>query len=947
MASITMIASDRLWLKSTSGFSLNELPRKGTFADHVGELHDPTDMFVVLDAQKFEKYREYPPVKNPPHIRFYAGTPIVVEGQIVGSLCIFDSEPRKRLSVSSRMNLLDLAHATSILLTERRNRILSKTSAVDRLVSHLLHDSLSLPLQEMTSTVAQLDPNIVAAAPGTYSAFPSRAPSIEFSQSADIQRHGISDSILRQSRTLLALEGSDEATETPISRDVNCSLSMSSAGGDHIHKSATVASAAEAADASSHPHSDAIHDVYVALCQLSSLVGNKTSSPNTPRCSRTDDDDQQSHTDTPTHSTGQSLHPRQRIQVPLRYTTTSDSVEYLDEALLLDDNNCLTTGSNSSSNTTQSFLFQNILTNPLGSSTSSTSLSGSQSKTPTHASSQGTSASATEDPQGIKTIQRIPSFTNYINSNMSSDLLDMLTYLQHVLPVSVSNYRTLWHISLPENLFQNPLCSQTKCVIYLMDVLTNLLETVMTHIIMRTKQLEVTVTMSLLSDTNDLKPEYLPSDSKGYLLNETAIHPAEVFLTMKATGYMNTFYGGHVTIEPRHVPLPPQGLGQGQGGAGAAIVRSSSVGESSSHIITTQGTGTQKENELIAAGDVGDVKYDFFVDNEAIQDILSPLGVKTSWRLEEGTAEGTASGAEIAPAGGAAGAGAGEDAKTTADSKGVEVFAGRDVLEYQVIVPCRMEMTYLPPEEIEKITRAATTAEIKEPAATANRAPALVSVSEESSQTSATAAATVSAVVTHAVGATSDPKSSSEPPLALTSPPPPAAALPVTASPSTLAPVAASAAPQRKLRVLIVDDSPAIQKILGKWLQRNDCEVISALNGQLGVEALQTSVTSPFDLVFMDFLMPVMDGLEAVKTFRQWTAESSKEVAERYAQLLIIGLSATANVEEQQEGLRVGMNYFIQKPADTKLLRVILDWKLQRVDVQEISDRLTKGVVLS
>lgn len=795
MASVTMIASDRLWLKSTHGFSLTELPRKGTFADHVGELNDPTDMFVVLDAQKFEKYSEYPPVKNPPHIRFYAGTPIVVEGHIVGSLCVFDPQPRTRLSVTERMNLLDLAHATSILLTERRNRVISKTSAVDRLVSHLLHDSLSIPLQEMTSTLSKLNPNLSMSSSNR----PSRAPSIDCTQSVEMRKQGVSESLLQQSRSLLNHD--------------NDFLEVSCCGSEN-QVSTAVSNAANTYDNLSPSHSDSIQDVFVALCQLSSLIGSRSSNQNTPRSSGKD-----------TELNSPKSMANQRIQVPLRYTESTNSNEYLDER-------------NEDIIESAPFVNQNICFGNLRSSGSS-SVATLPSRTPLQGS----------DPS--QHIQRLPTFTNYVYSNMSSELNEMLSYLQQVLPVSVSNFRTVWNLSLPKDVFQNPQCSQVKCIIYLMDVLTNILETVMTHIIMRAKQLEVTVTMDILSTKNDIKEEYQPNESKGYLLNETAILPTELFLSMKATDFMNTFYGGHVTVEPKHeitVSVPNEGKNE-----------------------------TQNDENRKA-------EYDFFIDNVAIQEILSPLGVRTTWKLQ-GNSD------TVVP-------------QITGNGQGA--FDGTTgMLIYEVVVPCRLEMTYLPPEEIEKVKEKLP---VGENIAPADQSPAVESTQiEQKNETPVEPFVNVSNVVA---------KAPSEPAL------------------------------KTKLKVLVVDDSPAIQKILGKWLQRNDCEVTSALNGQLGVEALQTS-QPPFDLVFMDFLMPVMDGLEAVRTFFSWKSQSSPEVIARYEQTMIIGLSATANVDEQQEGLKVGMNYFIQKPADTKLLRVIIDWKLQQQDVEEISKKLFAGVALS
>jgi CheY-like chemotaxis protein len=70
----------------------------------------------------------------------------------------------------------------------------------------------------------------------------------------------------------------------------------------------------------------------------------------------------------------------------------------------------------------------------------------------------------------------------------------------------------------------------------------------------------------------------------------------------------------------------------------------------------------------------------------------------------------------------------------------------------------------------------------------------------------------------------------------------------------------------RPLTVLVVDDSSPIQKIMGKWLALNKCEVRVASNGKVGLEHMQHAGV---DVVFMDFLMPVMGGVEAISLFHQ------------------------------------------------------------------------------
>ena len=55
-----------------------------------------------------------------------------------------------------------------------------------------------------------------------------------------------------------------------------------------------------------------------------------------------------------------------------------------------------------------------------------------------------------------------------------------------------------------------------------------------------------------------------------------------------------------------------------------------------------------------------------------------------------------------------------------------------------------------------------------------------------------------------------------------------------------------------KLKILIVEDSAAIQKVMRRWLESNGCIVTSAENGKVGLELLKLH---SFDISFMDFLM--------------------------------------------------------------------------------------------
>ena len=72
---------------------------------------------------------------------------------------------------------------------------------------------------------------------------------------------------------------------------------------------------------------------------------------------------------------------------------------------------------------------------------------------------------------------------------------------------------------------------------------------------------------------------------------------------------------------------------------------------------------------------------------------------------------------------------------------------------------------------------------------------------------------------------------------------------------------------RRKKFALIIDDSRTIRKVLKRALTNFGFEVILAENGMLGLEEMKSTV---FDIVLCDFLMPIMDGMDCVKQYREW-----------------------------------------------------------------------------
>lgn len=102
------------------------------------------------------------------------------------------------------------------------------------------------------------------------------------------------------------------------------------------------------------------------------------------------------------------------------------------------------------------------------------------------------------------------------------------------------------------------------------------------------------------------------------------------------------------------------------------------------------------------------------------------------------------------------------------------------------------------------------------------------------------------------------------------------------------------------LKILICDDSALVRKKLRDILEEMDCQVFEAPNGITGVG--QYKQHQP-DTVFMDIVMPEMDGLAALKAIREYDKDAR-----------IIMLSSAGTSSKLIEALKWGATDFIQKP---------------------------------
>lgn len=107
----------------------------------------------------------------------------------------------------------------------------------------------------------------------------------------------------------------------------------------------------------------------------------------------------------------------------------------------------------------------------------------------------------------------------------------------------------------------------------------------------------------------------------------------------------------------------------------------------------------------------------------------------------------------------------------------------------------------------------------------------------------------------------------------------------------------------RGITILVVEDSLPNQELIKAYFEHIGCVGDFASNGQEAIEKIRQST---YDLCFMDVIMPVMDGIEAVRVIRSQLKK----------QLPIVALTAATEHEQKNEGFRAGVTDYLEKPFD-------------------------------
>lgn len=156
MALISLVDQQRQWFKSRVGFSARETPREVSFCGHaiLG-----TTVLEVADTLQDQRFFDNPVVTGDPHIRFYAGAPLLTaDGHAIGTVCAFDRVPRK-LSPEQINSLQALAR---LVMRQMDLRLLITREKVARQEIFQLNADLERRVHERTADLERTTADLQA-----------------------------------------------------------------------------------------------------------------------------------------------------------------------------------------------------------------------------------------------------------------------------------------------------------------------------------------------------------------------------------------------------------------------------------------------------------------------------------------------------------------------------------------------------------------------------------------------------------------------------------------------------------------------------------------------------------------------------------------------------------------------------------------------------------------
>ena len=128
---------------------------------------------------------------------------------------------------------------------------------------------------------------------------------------------------------------------------------------------------------------------------------------------------------------------------------------------------------------------------------------------------------------------------------------------------------------------------------------------------------------------------------------------------------------------------------------------------------------------------------------------------------------------------------------------------------------------------------------------------------------------------------------------------------------------------EKKNTILVVDDEPQIQKMLGILLDAENFKIIESTSGK---QAVRMCVSTKPDLILLDLGLPDMDGKDVITAIREWS------------QVPIIVLSVCSLDEEIAAALNIGANDYVTKPFNIDVLMARINAALRSCAVRETGE---------
>ena len=119
------------------------------------------------------------------------------------------------------------------------------------------------------------------------------------------------------------------------------------------------------------------------------------------------------------------------------------------------------------------------------------------------------------------------------------------------------------------------------------------------------------------------------------------------------------------------------------------------------------------------------------------------------------------------------------------------------------------------------------------------------------------------------------------------------------------------------IHILLVDDNELNLEVAKELLESEGARVTTAWNGKEALDMFEKEDEGTFNLIIMDIMMPIMDGLEATRRIRQLHKQDAHHIP-------IIAMTANAFREDIQKSLDAGMNEHISKPVDIETMKMVI-----------------------